>query len=282
MYFMSDIKNGGKTISFAPESEKETSLIIAEVKSLNPMASFILDAQRLTGLRYSDCTRINLAHIRKGANQIKSEFVIIQKKIYSSTMTWLKTADKAEQWSDQEKHQYAMNKAQLRVYISARLEEVFQSALKMQESNPYFDPTNPQTFVFANNHHNSKGRAMTKEVVNRLLKSDQLGSTLKKHGISNANLGTHSFRKDFGQRLLDADANVVDIKELMGQSSLESTIKYLSTSDKKKRDLIDSIGSNSVQPDTKSGNDRILELIDKALETGANDLVIEKLLGQLK
>ncbi|WP_122053647.1 site-specific integrase [Vibrio sp. Evd11] len=282
MYFMSDIKNGGKTISFAPESEMETSIIIDEVRALNPMASFILDAQRLTGLRYSDCTRINLAHIRKGANQIKSEFVITQKKIYSSTMTWLKTADKAAKWSDQEKHQYAINNAQLRVYISSRLEDVFLSVLKMQESNPYFDATNPQTYVFANSHHNSQGRAMTKEVVNRLLKSEELGAILKKRGISNANLGTHSFRKDFGQRLLDADANVVDIKELMGQSSLESTIKYLSTSDKKKRDLIDSIGSRSVQPEIKGGNDRILELVDKALETGANDLVIERLLAQLK
>lgn len=292
-----------KTISFAPDSKEHTDVIISVVREFNPLIALFLDVQRFTGLRYSDCSRITLDNIAKSSTQIRSQFTIVQKKIYSGAITRFRNNKngKYENHTEEELHNLAIEKASLRIFISDKLKELFLDVIKLQKNNPRFNIRDKESFVFTGTHHHSKG-AISKEAINQLLKSEKVRLELAKHGISNENLGTHSLRKDFGQRLLEKKATVVDIKELLGQASLDSTIRYLSTSDKKKKDLVNSIsneGFNShstgvplehvemqaipdTGPHTEGQNERIYALVEKAIESGSSEAMVNMLLSKIK
>ncbi|QFT13320.1 tyrosine-type recombinase/integrase [Vibrio sp. THAF190c] len=303
MKLMAAKRINNKTVSFSPDSEEHTNIVLHVVARYNPLISSFLNVQRLTGLRYSDCSRITVENIAKSSTQIRSQFTIVQKKIYTGALTRLKKNEKYVNHSETELHSIAINKASLRVFISDRLKDVFVEVLKLQDDNPFFNKKDKEALIFTSTHHHAKGNAISKEAINQLLKSDKVGQELLKHGISNENLGSHSFRKEFGQRLLEKGANVIDIQELLGQSSLDSTIKYLSTSDKKKKDLVNSIASqptivnsalegntssasglnnNEDIPTATTENDKLLALIEKAIESGAPESVINGLLSKMK
>lgn len=164
------------------------------------------------------------------------------------------------------------------------------------DNNPNFNARSGNSFIFANTHHHSKGKPITKDGINQYLKSDALRIELEKLGISNANLSTHSFRKEFGQHLLEEGADVKQIQELLGQSSLEATIRYLSTDDSDKRDLVEMLGRQAAgvnEPVVASGandeldsaesvNSRILALVERAVMSGADSSVVEALLKGIK
>lgn len=295
MKLMAKKKTNNKTISFSPESEEQTDLIIGVIKHINPIIGLFLDVQRFTGLRYSDCSRITYENIAKSPTQIRSQFTIVQKKIYSGAITRFKNNDKYKNHSEQELHDLAIDKASLRVFIGDKLKNLFLEVLELQKGNSKFNFKNKEALIFTSFHHHSNGKAITKEGINQLLKSEKVGRELAKHDISNENLGTHSFRKDFGQRLLEKKANVIDIQELLGQSSLDSTIRYLSTSDKKKKDLVNAIADRNAshgaadlsleqvnQDPVNSHNDRVYALVEKAIENGAPETVINNLLSKLQ
>jgi integrase len=62
----------------------------------------------------------------------------------------------------------------------------------------------------------------------------------------------HDLRHTFGTRLADAGVDVVKIKELMGHQSIETTMRYLHTTDKGKRAAITELAEYRRQRTPKS------------------------------
>lgn len=244
---MNSNKNSGKTVSFSPKTDEITNIIIDKFSSINVIGSFIFDVQRLTGLRYSDCTAITLGKIRNRSGQIQSEFIVHQIKIYNGTLTRINNHVKKKRWLKAKKVEAARNNSKVRIFVSQALKGVFESIIAWQvENNPHFNASSDDTFLFANAHHHSKGRPPNKNSMNEHLKSVRFTEMLEPYNISTANLGTHSFRKRFGQTLLkELNADIHLIMELLGQASLESTVKYLSTSAEDKRFYLEQLSSKT-------------------------------------
>ncbi|MCW8349052.1 tyrosine-type recombinase/integrase [Vibrio mediterranei] len=230
------MSNSRKTLSFAPKSKDITDFILDKIYDVNPVVSNLLNMQRLTGLRFSDCRSLRVRQFIDRFGFV-SEFTHVQQKLYNSAITRMLNHPVKSEWPPEKIEREAKNKSLLRIYVTETMQKIVEDTLEQQKWNPYFT----KDHLFASSHARSNGEPITRQYVNRMLKSESLTKALAPLGLTNRNLGTHSFRKDFGQRLLENGATVVDIKDLLGQHSLESTIRYLSSDDEKKRSLIEKL-----------------------------------------
>ncbi|UJF20326.1 site-specific integrase (plasmid) [Vibrio sp. SS-MA-C1-2] len=234
-----------KTESKAPDRIEDTLVILDCVRKLDPYAAVMLEMQYVTGLRFSDVRTLTFNDFEDRFGP-KSSFTVIQNKIFNSSMTRLNTANKRRSasgepvLSEKAMEARAARKAKVEIIITPYMRDIVTYCDKYQGLNQYSDGV----LLFASPHKRSRGAPYRTEYVNKLLKSPELTELLRKASpnLTNRNLGTHSFRRAFGTELLHKGANVKLIMELLGQSSLESTAKYLQNSQEQKTHFLEQIG----------------------------------------
>ena len=82
--------------------------------------------------------------------------------------------------------------------------------------------------------------------ISRKAADDALNNAFRLAGL-NGNLGTHSLRKSFAQRLYDQCGDIFAVKEMLGHQSTETTQKYLGVNYRELREAIEAIAVNVAQ-----------------------------------
>ncbi|MDK9790657.1 site-specific integrase [Vibrio sp. D431a] len=205
-------KRKKKEPSQPPRSDKQFVDIIHNLRSRNIFLAYTLEMQALTGLRYSDCSCLKFTDFYRNEEFVDS-FVIYQQKIFYNKVTRLtKKGEKTEA----EILRAAFEASKVLIYTNERIKQI------VEECKVF---NGHREFLFANSHHRSKGRPMDIRNADYHLKKVETDLKL------NFNLGTHSFRKIFALKLLANNVTLEKIRDLLGQKSLTSTSKYLSTID---------------------------------------------------
>ncbi|MGF1722961.1 site-specific integrase [Vibrio kyushuensis] len=227
------------TRSRAPKRLTDTKIIINEVSEINPMVGFMIHMQYLTGLRFSDVRETQTSDFADRFGD-RDEFDVVQNKIYNATLTRIKNHETKSQWPIEKQMSVAKSKARHTVFITEAVRDLFNEVMDFQEyNNPYFNGHD----LFSSASPRSSGKPYRKEYANKLLKSPELTQRLRPHGITNRHLGTHSFRKAPSQELLANKVHVRMIMDFLGQTSLESTLKYIESNEEEMRQSVALIGT---------------------------------------
>ncbi|UJF18102.1 site-specific integrase [Vibrio sp. SS-MA-C1-2] len=117
----------------------------------------------------------------------------------------------------------AKKRSSVTIYITKQVIDVIEETKYLNRNNE---------FMFANHHHHSAGLPMNIRSANDILRD--VGEKLKLDA-----LGTHSMRHYYAESLIRSGANPVQVKDLLGQRSLNSTQVYLSTQDEELKALVE-------------------------------------------
>ncbi len=213
-----------KTKSMPPQTKKEFNRVIDAVYAKNRIVAHSLHMQSLTGLRYSDVSVLIWSDFYDG-KVINKSFDVIQQKVYHMVFTRLTLTGVAKKEADRK----AKEKANVTVYINKAI-------INLLEDIAVLNPNiTGQELLFANKHKRSGGTALAIRSVNKIL--GQVKAELE----LNYTLGTHSFRKYLALNLLNNNANIAEIRDLLGHNNVKSTDSYLHSFSGNLGNLIDKL-----------------------------------------
>lgn len=210
-----------KEASLPPSDAKELELILDRLWEINPLLSLTCSMSALSGLRYSDCSWLRYDDFFTAGGRSKPHFDLIQQKPYRMRIAnGVETAE-------------AERKSKVRIYVNQEMLEIVEETRFHSKS---------EDFLFAN------GRSALREsdgtIIHRPMAVESAAAHLAKVGKEldlSYTLGTHSFRKYFVRLLIQQGATIEKIKDLLGQSSLQSTNHYLHTFDNELAPIIEKI-----------------------------------------
>lgn len=240
-------KQSNKTISDAPLTRLHTQAILNCLYNFNPILSNLLYMQSLTGLRFSDCRELILSDFKTSNGEFRKSFIVYQIKLYNSAMTRIENHPDKSAWSEDKKVEAAKRASKHTVLITEKAKEVVEDCVRL---NPNISQGG---YLFENRHHFSNGNPISNEYANRILKGRKLKEALKTEllgqeyrfagieSIDTTRLGTHSFRKDGSQRLIENNANPVEVQKFLGQRTLDSTSHYVVAREQIMRDLVEKL-----------------------------------------
>ncbi len=216
-----------KKPSLPPRNDHEFLDILDAVYVRNPILSYNLHMQALTGLRYSDASWLMFDDFFQHKQWV-DRFTVIQQKIFNMQMGRLAKKGVPEK----EAVSIATQKAQVTIFVNDEIKTLVEKCRLFNANSPY---------LFANKNPKSQGYAMDIRNAEYHLRH------VEKELALNFPLRTHSFRKLFAVKLIQQGATIEKIRDLLGQKSLESTNKYLSTLDQTLLTLVDNLHYESTQ-----------------------------------
>lgn len=211
-----------KSPSQPPRTDLQFESIVKETERRSPVLCCTIMMQALTGLRYSDASWLRFDDFYRNGKFVDS-FVVYQQKTYNMKKTLL---TKKGDVSESVMHSHALDTSKVVIYTNVQIEAVVNRCQSISSGSPY---------LFANSHKRSESLPMDIRSAEYHLKRVE-----KALGM-NFLLRTHSFRKLFALKLISNGVTVEKIRDLLGQKSLESTNKYLSTIDIELKALVSSV-----------------------------------------
>lgn len=187
--------------SYPPRTKDECRLILSKVDAINPIVALMLEFSALTGLRFSDVTRLKFSNLMING-QWRDELDVIQVKTFNKRITLGQKASDAK------------SKSRVRVFINDQCKELLDDALRLSGGD---------TRALAFESSKRKGMPYSAQYVNRILKAVAFDLKL------NYPLSTHSFRKAFALFMITGGAKIHQLRDALGHSSLMSTDAYLQT-----------------------------------------------------
>lgn len=196
-----------KKTTMPPKDNEMLRIILARMDFLNPTIAGMLEVTSLTGLRYSDVSLIRVSDILVSGN-IVSEFTVIQQKIYNGNRS------RGVSVKD------SINKASITIPVHQQTKAVFEDMITLggEDGLLFKTPRDPS-------------KAYSNQYTNRLLSKIALEIGFE------PTLGSHSFRKAFARNLVESNATLAQIRDMLGQSSLTSTNHYLSSFSEERSEL---------------------------------------------
>jgi len=191
--------------SFPPASKKELKRIIDEVDHINPVVARMLEFSTRSGLRYCDVSKLRVKDVYING-VIREDFVVIQQKPYNKRLSSGKAKASARELSKVE------------VHINEQGVEMIEDIMHLQNLDSI---KNQNALLFESSR--VKGKPYSNQYINQLLK--KVAVTLK----LNYPLSTHSFRKMFAKMYVENGAAIHQVRDGLGQSSLQATDHYLRT-----------------------------------------------------
>jgi integrase len=185
--------------SFPPRNKKECRQILSAVDEINPVIALMLEMMALTGLRYSDVSRLRFSDVMING-VFRDSIVVIQTKPFNKRI------------ASGMKATLAKDRSKVIVYINEQAKELLEDALRLSGAKGLLFPSQAKP-----------DSAYTAQYINRMLKA--VAAKLK----LNFALSTHSFRKSFALMLINNNAKIHQVRDSLGQSSLASTDAYLKT-----------------------------------------------------
>ncbi|UJF17305.1 site-specific integrase [Vibrio sp. SS-MA-C1-2] len=221
--------NNRKPVSKPPTDIIIYNKVLDAVHQRNPILALLLDMLGHTGLRYSDGEFLIKEDFINKDGKFKSSMVIIQRKIYSSTLTRLIKAakNKKKEFNIKNFENQARKSAEVEIYISDGMKSIVLDALHFNRN---------EKFLFANKHHLSAGWPINIRNANNILR--KVGEELNVE-----NIRTHSFRKWFANQVIEAGGTPVIVRDLLGQKSLDTTTLYVSTTIQQRSEVIRKINN---------------------------------------
>jgi integrase len=184
-----------------PQTKEACRKILSEVDKINPVIALMLEFSALTGLRYSDVSRLKFTDLMVNG-VIRDSIVVIQVKAFNKRIAaGIKAA-------------VAKDRSKVTIFINEQCKAVIEDALRL---------ANDDAKKLAFESSIRAGMPYSAQYVNRILKVVAVKLKL------NFALSTHSFRKAFALFLINNNARIHQVRDALGQSSLSSTDAYLQT-----------------------------------------------------
>ena len=180
-----------------PRTHKQLRAILRAVDTINPVVALMLEFSALTGLRYSDVSRLRFSDVYING-VIRDSIVVIQTKPFNKRITAGVRPSAAKEAS------------RVNIHIGAQCKELVEDIRHINHG---------KALMFES--AKKKGKPYTAQWCNQILK------VVAKDMKLNFPLATHSFRKSFAQSFINKNAKVHQVRDALGQSSLASTDRYL-------------------------------------------------------
>ncbi|WP_413694418.1 tyrosine-type recombinase/integrase [Psychromonas sp. KJ10-2] len=216
-----------KEPSLPPKNSKEANKILDELWEISPVLSLCSQMQSLTGLRYSDAAwlRFDDFDAPNGKDYVDT-FLVIQQKVFNMLSH---NRYKGSDYSESE----AIKSSTVKVYVNKEIIEVVEECKRLNPNGEYLFSNKRSGFV------NGEGEKVERPMsINSA--SEHHAKVANKLKL-NYPLGTHSWRKYFAKLLLERGASIVDIRDLLGHLSVNSTNTYLLTFDEKLKNIVKEI-----------------------------------------
>lgn len=202
-----------------PRSAEDCRAVLLAVDAINPVIALMLEFSALTGLRYCDVSRLRFSDVYING-VIRDSIMVIQVKTSNKRITCgIKAREARENVSLTDKSKAAIvkdakDKSKVKVYLNDQCKAVIEDALQLAKDK--------NGLMFESDKR--AGKPYTAQWVNQILKRVAKGLKI------NYALSSHSFRKVFALLLItNGNARIHQLRDALGQSSLASTDKYLST-----------------------------------------------------
>lgn len=202
-----------KEASMPPPSITDANRILDALYDRNPTLSLCCQMSALTGLRYSDAAWLKYDDFYDEYGNFRSVVKVCQQKPFNMRMGRRDAKHTKEYKRD------AKRKSIVSVYTTSEIKALVEETRHFSEGSEFLfangrsrtvvsdgiSISRPMHVVSANRHH---------AAVRDELKLDYM-------------LGTHSWRKFFALQLIRNGTTIEKIRDLLGQTSLTSTDKYL-------------------------------------------------------
>ena len=210
-----------KEASLPPSNADEANKIFDELWEINPVLSLSCQMQSLTGLRYSDASWLKYDDFIASSGHYLEHFDVIQQKVFNMLMH-----DKYKNISEAQ----AVKSSTVRIYINDAIKDVVAECKAINAESEYLFSNKRSAYLDEENVRRERPMSVHSASEHHL--------NVQKKLKLDYPLGTHSWRKYFAKLLLDHNATVVDVRDLLGHSSLNSTNTYLQTFEDKLKPLI--------------------------------------------
>lgn len=191
--------------SYPPKTAEECREILSRVDIVNPIIALMLECSALTGLRYSDVSKLKVSDLFVNG-QIRDDVTIIQQKPLNKRLSSGQKASSAKEAS------------KVKIHINQQCADLIVDAVRINGVDLL---TGGAKLIFASSVKAKQPFSI--QYINRLLKRVAFEMKLKYP------LSTHSFRKMFAMIIVKKGASVHQIRDALGQSSLAATDHYLRT-----------------------------------------------------
>jgi integrase len=219
-----------KQSSLPPKNAKQASIIFDELWDINPVLSLCSQIQALTGLRYSDASWLRFDDfMAKNGEGFVENFIVIQQKVFNM-LSHKKSPIEAE---NQHIEAEAIKSSSVRIYINKAIRKIVTECRIVNPDSEYLFANKRSAFIDGQGDLISRPMSVFSAARYHLLVANKLKLDFP--------LGTHSWRKYYAKLLLDKGANVVDVRDLLGHLSLNSTNSYLHTFDDALHPLVNKI-----------------------------------------
>ncbi|WP_039970646.1 tyrosine-type recombinase/integrase [Vibrio halioticoli] len=206
-------KKKRKTASMPPESVKDANRILDALYERSPILSLCCQMSALTGLRYSDSTWLRYDDFYDSYGNFKDSVAVVQQKPFNMRM-----GRKDSEFSA-EKERNALRKSIVTLYTTNEIKKI------VDETRLF---SGGSDFLFANARSKTTdefGGVITRPM--HIVSADRHHSAVQDDLQLKFKLGTHSWRKFFALQLVRSGTTIEKIRDLLGQTSLVSTDKYL-------------------------------------------------------
>ncbi len=202
-----------KEASMPPQTIAEANRILDVIYDRNPTLSLCCQMSALTGLRYSDAAWLRYDDFYDKYGNFRDSVSICQQKPFNMRM------GRADAKQSKEYEREAYRKSLVTVYTTKEIEAI------VEETRHFSDGSD---FLFANARSRTKGEDNT--IITRpmhVVSADRHHTAVRDDLKLKFMLGTHSWRKFFALQLIRNGTTIEKIRDLLGQTSLSSTDKYL-------------------------------------------------------
>ncbi|BBM67897.1 hypothetical protein VA249_45430 (plasmid) [Vibrio alfacsensis] len=204
-------KKSKKKATKPPRSADEARLIIDELYERNPLLGLTASMSALTGLRYSDTSWLKFSDFIDSHGNWVHSFDLCQQKTYNMRCS-KEDVDKDLAYKD----------SLVRVYVNDSIKEIVEECRYLSSSDE---------FLFANSRSSIKQDGILIPRPMSIQSANWHHAKVSNKLKLDFPLGCHSWRKYFAKKLIKKGITIEKIRDLLGQSSLQSTNHYLSTFD---------------------------------------------------
>ncbi len=214
-----------KEASLPPKNAKDANKIFDELWEINPVLSLCSQMQSLTGLRYSDASWLRFDDLESndGVGYVE-QFPVIQQKVFNMlTHEKYKNISRAE----------AIKKSRVHILVNQSIIELVEECRLVNPNSHYLFANKRSSYIDEDGKPADRPMSVNSASEHHLKISKKLKLDYP--------LGTHSWRKYFAKLAIDNGADVIDVRDLLGQLSLNSTNTYLHSFDDKLRPIVNKI-----------------------------------------
>lgn len=192
--------------AFPVRNPEELREIMDRLDGLNPLIPMFIEFEALSGLRYSDISRLTFKDIM--INGVPREsFSVVQSKSLHARMNGKAKMDYAT----------AARKSKLTIHVNEQLADLIHRLYVANGHNKV---------VFQSNHHHAKpGSSISIQYINQMLAKVAAEMRLPYQ------LSTHSLRKSFAKFLMAKGAGLNVLRDLLGHGDSKTTDNYIKTFD---------------------------------------------------